>query len=556
MLLSLTNLLISLAATAAATPTTTPTKPSCSNIPAPVIPGLEILSLTSTELLNHTVPATPPFLNNPVPNLNVCAVIVTVTHPGANDTVNIHIWLPLDTPTTNPNPNPSSSPPWNTRFIALGGSAWAAGHGALSIAPYAARGFAAGTTDAGLPPDLASVATPSGWALRPDGTVNAELLTNFAGRSVHDLAVVGKAVVKEFYGREARWAYWEGCSSGGRQGLVAAQRWPGDFDGVVVGAPAVYWTRYVVAELWPQVVMAEAGYFPRDCEFEAVRADVVDVCDGLDGVRDGVVADGVGCGKRYDPGRLLGRKVKCGDGEVAVGPELVDVVKKIWEGPKTAEGSPLWYGLPVDSPLTSLAETLDVNSTHRTGAPFFVASDWVKYFVKADPMFDLSGLSSTTLRELFAESVDKFASLIDSSNPDLSGFRKAGGKLLVWHGGADNIIFPQDSIQYRSDVQKAMAVSRRQLDDFMRLFIAPGVDHCAQGSIDGAGPTDALGSLMDWVEKGRAPGKLAAATLPEAKTQFTRKLCPYPLVARYDGRGDPSVAESYRCAEGFGQSCA
>jgi pimeloyl-ACP methyl ester carboxylesterase len=540
---SFTTLLSSLAAAAAATTT----KPSCSNIPTPSIPGLKILALTSTELLNHTVPATPPFLNNPVPNLNVCAVTVTVTHPGANDTVNIHIWLPLHTHNSNPNP------PWNNRFIALGGSAWAAGHGPLSIAPYAARGFAAGTTDAGLPPDLASVATPSGWALHPDGTVNKELLTNFAGRSVHDLAVVGKAVTASFYGRAARWAYWEGCSTGGRQGMVAAQRWPGDFDGVVVGAPAVYWTKYVVAELWPQVVMGEAGYFPRACEFEAVRADVVAVCDGLDGVWDGVVSDVGRC--KYDPARLLGKRIKCGDEEVVVGPELVSVVKKIWEGPKTAEGSPLWYGLPVDSPLTSLAETQDVNGTHRTGAPFFVASDWVKYFVKADPTFDLSSLSSTTLRELFAESVARFDSLIDSSHPDLSGFRNAGGKLLVWHGGADNIIFPQDSIRYRSEVQKTMAVSRRQLDDFMRLFIAPGVDHCAQGLIDGAGPTDALGSLMDWVEKGRAPGKLAAATLPKAKTHFTRKLCPYPLAARYDGRGDPSVAESYCCADGFGQSC-
>ncbi|EAQ83099.1 hypothetical protein CHGG_10917 [Chaetomium globosum CBS 148.51] len=491
MLRFLTPFLLGLAATTAAatttTTTTTTTKPSCANIPTPIIPGLIILSLTSTELLNHTVPATPPFLNTPVTNLNVCAVTVTLTHPGANDTVNIHIWLPL------------SPHIWNTRFIALGGSAWAAGHGPLSIAPYAARGFAAAATDAGLPGDLASVSTPAAWALSgADGTVNTALLTNFAARSVHDLAVV-----------------------------------------------AVYWTRYVVAELWPQVVMGEVGYFPEGCELEAVRADVVEVCDGLDGVRDQVVGDVVGCGSRYDPGRLLGRKVKCGDREVVATSKLVEVVKKIWDGPKTASGSPLWYGLPVDAPLTTLAETQDVNGTHRTGAPFFVASDWVKYFVKADPSFDLSVLSSTTLREVFDESVSKFASVIDSSDPDLSGFRNAGGKLLVWHGGADNIIFPQDSIRYHSEVKKKMRLSQRRVDDFFRLFIAPGVDHCAQGSIDGAGPTDALGSLMEWVEKGRAPGELAAATLDTAKTRFTRKLCPYPLVARVLRREGESNRSSF-----------
>ncbi|KAH6623781.1 tannase and feruloyl esterase-domain-containing protein [Chaetomium tenue] len=509
MLLFLTTFLLGLAATTAATTTTT-TKASCSNIPTPIIPGLTILSLTSTELLNHTVPATPPFLNTPVTNLNVCAVTVTLTHPGANDTVNIQIWLPLPTdPSTTTNP----SQPWNNRFIALGGSGWSAGHGPPSIAPYAFLGFAAATTDAGLPASLASITTPSAWALSnsANGTVNTALLTNFASRSVHDLAV----------------------------------RWAGDFDGVVVGAPAVYWARYVVAELWPQVVMGEVGYFPEGCELEAVRADVVEVCDGLDGVRDGVVGDVVGCGLRYDPGRLVGRKVKCGDGEVVVTSKLVEVVKKIWEGPKTASGEPLWYGLPADAPLTALAETQDVNGTHRTGAPFFVARDWVKYFVKADPSFDLSGLNSTTLREVFDESVNKFASVIDSSDADLSGFRNAGGKLLVWHGGADNIIFPQDSIRYHSEVQKTMGLSQRGVDDFFRLFIAPGVDHCAQGSIDGAGPTDALGALMEWVEKGRAPGELAAATLDTAKTRFTRKLCPYPLVARVLRREGESNQSSF-----------
>jgi hypothetical protein len=150
--------------------------------------------------------------------------------------------------------------------------------------------------------------------------------------------------------------------------------------------------------------------------------------------------------------------------------------------------------------------------------------------------------------------VEKFNSLIDSSDPDLSGLQKSGGKLLVWHGAADNVIFPQDSIQYHKEVEQQMGASGRTLDNFFRLFMAPGVDHCAGGSIDGAGPTDPLTSLVDWVENRKAPTELAAATLPTAKSHFTRKLCPYPLVARYDGHGNASAAESFYCAKGFGNS--
>jgi pimeloyl-ACP methyl ester carboxylesterase len=487
--------------------------------------------------VNYTVAAVPPLLNEDVVGINVCQVTVTLTHPGANDKVTVQVWLPLEN--------------WTGRLISLGGSAWAAGHGPLSIAPLAVKGYAAAATDAGLDGNLLD---PSGWALKADGTVNTDLLTNFASRSIHDLAVVGKAVAASYYHKAPTYSYWQGCSTGGRQGLVAAQKYPDDFDGILAGAPAIYWTKYAIAELWPQVVMNEAGYYPSICEFAAIRDDAVAACDELDGVKDGVISNLARC--KYSPSRLLGKKIDCGSGnEVTVTPALVSIVEKIWQGPKTASGSSLWYGLNIGAPLDSLAGVEDVNSTHRIGAPFFVARDWAKYFVKANPKFDFAAFDAAALRELFAESVQKFAGIIDSSDPDLSGFRKAGGKLLVWHGEADQLIFPQDSIQYRKEVQDKLAIGRR-IDDFFRLFIAPGVDHCALGSIDGASPTDPLASLVDWVEKRKAPEELAAATLPAAKTHFTRKLCPYPLVGRYDGHGDASVAASYQCAKGFGNSCS
>ncbi|KAK3899381.1 tannase and feruloyl esterase [Staphylotrichum tortipilum] len=507
----------------------------CTNLQAPPLPGLTILSFTTTPLLNHTVPATPPFLTTAVPNLTLCEVNIALTHPPANDTVNIQLWLPL---------SPSS---WNTRFLALGGSAWAAGLGPFSLAPYTAQGFATGSTDAGV--GFAPL-SPAGWAIK-DGKVDEVLLENFAGRAVHELAVVGKAVAEGYYGRKPGYAYWNGCSTGGRQGVVAAQRFPGDFDGIVAGAPALYWTRYLIGELWPQVVMREVGYYPTTCEFQAVRGEVVKECDGLDGVRDGVISELGKCTFGVD--KLVGRTVTCGEGEVEITGKLAEVVKKIWEGPKTAEGKRLWYGLTRGAPLETLAANHQLNGT-AVGDPFFVAQDWIRYFVKTDPTFDLSGLSPAILRQLFDESVEKLAAAIDSSDPDLSGLQRAGGKLLIWHGEADNIIFPQASIQYREEVQKKLGLTARRVDDFFRLFIAPGVDHCGQGTIDGAAPTDPLAALISWVEKKKAPQELAAATLPTAKTQFTRKLCPFPLVAKYDGHGDPTKAESFQCAKGCGRS--
>jgi len=293
------------------------------------------------------------------------------------------------------------------------------------------------------------------------------------------------------------------------------------------------------------------GYYPTACEFQAVRGEVVKECDGLDGVKDGVISDLGKC--TFGVEKLVGRKVACAEEDVEITPKGVEVVKKIWEGPKTADGKRLWYGLNRGAPLDTLAATHKANGT-TIGDPFFVAQDWVRYFVKGDPSLDLSGLDSAALQQLFTESVDKFAAAIDSSNPDLSGFQKAGGKLLVWHGEADNIIFPQDSVQYRDEVQKKLGLTSRRVDEFFRLFIAPGVDHCGQGTIDGAAPTDPLGAVINWVEKRKAPQELAAATLPTAKTQFTRELCPYPSVAKYDGRGDPTKAESFRCTKGCWRS--
>ncbi|KAG9501715.1 hypothetical protein J7337_007406 [Fusarium musae] len=403
------------------------------------------------------------------------------------------IWLPLDN--------------WNFRYLAIGGGAWAAGLGQFDLALPASQGYAVSSTNAGI---SGNPIDPSDWALKPDGTVNYGLLQNFASRSVHDMALIGKSVAASFYKVPATKAYFNGCSTGGRQGLAAAQHYPSDFDGILAGAPAIYWSEYVMAELWPQVVMKDANYYPSTCELDAFVSAAVESCDGKDVVVDGVVTEPFTC--EYDPFALFDQRI---------------------------EGAS----------LTALAATKTVNGT-ITGAPFFVADTWVRNFVKADPSFDTSELSISDFEKLFSESRAKFGHIMDSSDPNLHRFRTAGGKMIIWHGLSDQLIYPQDSIRYLTEVEKKFKSKGKSedMDNFLRLFLAPGVDHCGFGQNPGAVPTDPFGALLAWVEDEKPPHTVEAHTKPDALTQFSRKICLYPEMAKYKGRGNTSFSKNYICA--------
>ncbi len=330
--------------------------------------------------------------------------------------------------------------------------------------------------------------------------------------------------------------------------MVASQKFPNDFNGILAGSPAINWTEYVIAELWPQVVMYETGYYPTPNEFNAMTQLVTAACDGLDGVLDGVISDLRRC--KFDPAQTVGQTTTIGNETVTITDRLASIVHQIWKGPVTANGAPLWAGLNKGAALTNVAATAQVNNVW-VGQPFLVPQPWVQYFLKRDPSYDLSTLSSAGIRDLFAESVAKFSAVIDSADPDLSAFHKAGGKLLAWHGEADQLIFPQGTVAYRKEVEARLGHQghdagrpHSQVDDFFRLFLAPGVDHCNGGTTVGAGPSDAFGALREWVENGHAPDELAAASV---RGGFERKLCKWPMVAKYDGHGDPNLATSFNC---------
>jgi feruloyl esterase len=210
------------------------------------------------------------------------------------------------------------------------------------------------------------------------------------------------------------------------------------------------------------------------------------------------------------------------------------VVRKIWEGPRTPSGKKLWSGVPIGADLNSLAGP----------TPFTVPAAWVQLWVAKDPSLDLSTITYSRFTELFKQSEAEYDKVIGTDDPDLSGFRNAGGKLLTWHGQADQYIPAQGTVDYRKQVEQKMGGSQR-VDDFYRLFLAPGTSHCGLNGTDGS--ADGLSALTSWVEHGKAPRTLPATLINASGEQVTRDLCSYPEVSRYNGHGDPAVASSFRC---------
>ncbi|MEV4010750.1 tannase/feruloyl esterase family alpha/beta hydrolase [Nonomuraea angiospora] len=518
------------AATASASSTSSAATPfTCSSISVNAPSGTAVESVTAVrrEAGTVTIQPVPPFTEVvKIPDVPAyCEVTVTLTHPGVGDHAKVRVWLP--------------ETGWTGRFQALGGSAFAAGDYGAGLAGAVKSGYAAATTDAGV-----STYLDTGWALDSDGKVDTALLKNFADRSQHEMAVVGKQVVDEVYGRPVSYSYWNGCSTGGRQGYMEAQRHPDDFDGILATAPAINWDEFEVATLWPQVVMNEEKTFPSPCKFNAFNEAAVKACDPLDGAPDGLIDDPARCA--FDPRRLIGKSVECEGEQETITAADAAVVRKIWAGPRTPSGKKLWAGIPIGAGFDLAGTRLDDNG-ERVGAPFPVPAAWVATFLKRQPAYDLSTITYAEFAKLFEQSQTEYDAIIGTDDPGLSAFRGSGGKLLTWHGQADQLIPAQGTVDYRRRVELAMGGARR-VDDFYRLFLAPGVAHCAGETSTGPKPADALGALTAWVEQGKAPQTLKAAITDSSGKTVTRELCRYPLVSRYSGHGDPADAGSYDCA--------
>ncbi|KAJ9659221.1 hypothetical protein H2198_003225 [Neophaeococcomyces mojaviensis] len=504
-----------------------------SAIPYPEIPGIQILDFKAVEVVDYSA-SVQGIWDSPQTNLtglSFCNVTLTYTHPGQGDVINLQTWLPLKA--------------WNGRFQGISGGGWITGWtNTLGLRVH--QGYAASVTDGGHS-DTDILA--EGWALFKNGSVNTPLLEDFSYVALHELAVIGKMITKSYYGKPPSYSYWNGCSTGGRQGNVFAQRFPEDFDGIVAAAPAINWATFIVSEYWPQVVMNILRVYPELCEFNAITAAVVEACDGLDGVADGIVSAPGLC--EFDPHSLVGTSYQCDGVNRTITKEAAIIAEQTWKGPFSPDGvNRRWYGLNKDASLWLLPGTkCEVDSTGRrscTGLPFWVAEEWIRLFVINNATYDLTTLNYEQYDALFDESVRKFDQVISTANPDLSGFRARGGKMITWHGLSDPAIPTNGSAHYYQQVlQKDPKAS-----DFFRYFEVPGTDHCGQGT--GPYPRGVLDSLIAWVEKGQAPqtlrGEFINATT--GQVEMRRDICQWPLVAKYIG-GDFTQASSFVCSEGF-----
>jgi Tannase and feruloyl esterase len=383
------------------------------------------------------------------------------------------------------------------------------------------------------------------FALDGSGRLNWPLIEDFSYRALHDLAVVGKAVTAAYYGTAAHDSYWNGCSTGGRQGLAEAQRYPTDYNGILAAAPAINWQKFIPAELWPELVMLQSGDFLPQCKFAAFQTAAINACDKVgDGVADGVIGDPLAC--KFDPSSLVGTSTPCG----TITAQDAAVVAKISDGPRTTGGDFLWYGLTWGASYGGLANTATTGAT-TVGAPFPIALAHLGTWVQQNPPVSLGGtwdwttLTSDQYDQLFQQSVEMYSDVIGTDNPDLGAFKNAGGKLVIWHGLADQLIFPQGSIDYYKRVESVLG-GEGKTKDFARLFLAPGVAHCAGGP--GAQPDNPLNAVIDWVEHKKAPDELNGVIRNSggAVTE-TRPICMYPSVAAYKGNGDVAQATSFVC---------
>ena len=442
-----------------------------------------------------------------------CRVTASVTHPPAADRVRVWVALPENS--------------WNGRFRGTGGGGFWGGT-EMSLRSPVSKGYVTAATDTGHPGGSGS------FALNANGRLNWQDIRNNAYLGIHDMTLVGKALALAFYGKAPRYSYFVGSSTAGRQGLMEAQRFPDDYDGILSGCPAVGWPSMIPAMFWPQEVMLRAQIFVPKSKLDRATTAAVSACDGLDGVVDGVIDDPGRC--TYDPKALVGSQVE----DSRFTEADANVLRKIWEGPRGHDGRFLWYGLARGADLSAIAGT---GGTPLTGKPIDVALDYLQYFVVQDPHWDWTSLTSGQFELLFNQSVEEFGAVIGSDDPDLAHFRDRGGKLMLYHGLADQLIPVQGVVDYYRQVQQKMGGAQRTMP-FARLFLVPGVDHGFIGA--GPSPIGLMDALIGWVEDGKAPERVIAELQDDNdRIVRTRPIFPYPLIAVYKGAGSTDDAANF-----------
>src|SRR5579883_586628 len=458
-----------------------------------------------------------------------CRVSITLK-PSPDSDIQVEVWMPASG--------------WNGKFQGVGNGGFAGTIGFPELGYAVSHGYAAAATDTGH----SGRATDAQWALH-----HPEKVIDLGYRAIHETAETAKAVIKTFYGESPKHSYFNSCSTGGRQALMEAQRYPADYDGIVAGAPANYWTHGLVACISNTKALAEPGAFIPQSKLRAIETAALNACDANDGVKDGVIENPTQC--RFDPSMLL-----CNgpESDSCLTAPQITALRKIYAGTLDSKGKLLMPGFSPGGEAepggwsawitgAALGNSLDA----AYGTNFF------RFMVFEDPSWEYQ---SSDLGQIAKLSDDKLARTFNSMEPDISKFRARGGKLIIFHGWADAAIPPINSLNYYTSVQKKLGV--KDTAEFVRLFMVPGMEHCGGGvgpdyfgqntvpRNDAAHDIDA--AVERWVEQGTAPEQIIAAKLkdranPAAGVSRTRPLCAWPKTAGYRGSGSTDEAENFEC---------
>jgi len=451
---------------------------------------LRNVTVTTTELVK-AAPAVPAH----------CRVAAVLT-PVPDSRIEIEVWFPLDA--------------WNGKLEVVGNGGWAGVISTPAMAAALREGYATASTDTGHKGGSGSFA------------VQREALVDFGYRSMHELTVAAKAMVAAFYQRPARLSYYNGCSTGGRQGMMEAQRYPDDFDAIVAGAPVYNQVHLNTSQVALQMQMLrDPSLIVPPSKVAMLAKAVLNACDASDGVKDGIVSDPLKCS--FDPAAL---QCKAADGADCLTAKQVESVKRAYAPAKTSAGALVYPG-----------HAYGFENGWRVpqpGAPINpLFADMPRYVAHQDANWDV------TTFDLDADlaSAIKNGGYIEANDPNLAKFKARGGKLLFYHGWADPGPAPANTIAYYESVAKALGGGKQ--DDWMRLFLLPGVGHCGGGV--GPDQADYMAALERWRESNVAPDQIVAAKVTAGRLEMTRPICAYPKVAQYKGSGSTNDGANFSC---------
>jgi len=383
----------------------------------------------------------------------------------------------------------------------------------------------------------------------PGGTFvmsNPQKAIDYAWRAVHLTATTAKDITKDYYGKAVSRAYWNSCSNGGRQGLLEAQRFPEDFDGIVANAPWVDQTGFTIGAMWNQKALSQAPVTP--AKLALVADKVMAKCDAIDGLKDGLIDDPRKC--NFNPARDVPACAAGSDSADCLTPAQAETVAKIYGGPMS-NGRPFYPGYMPGSEAvvtglfgggTGSGWMNVIVSPQPDGKPadFNLAENTMRYLVPSPPQPDYDYKTFDFDRDIHL--LDAWSKKADAKDPDLSKFHKRGGRLLMTYGWADSILQPMAGVNY---YEQAVAKNGPATSDFFRLFMVPGMAHCGGGI--GPDRHDPMTAMINWVEKDKAPASMVASRVVDNKVVRTRPLCAYPQVARYSGQGSIDDASNFRC---------